>query len=56
MRKSKKVDNPNTNYESNERLLTNEVDTGEVDGEKKTDTRHEFTVANLIKHYAGNKS
>ena len=54
--KSQKVDNPNTNYESNEGLLTNEVDTDEVDGEKEADTRHELAVANLVKHNASNKS
>ena len=54
--KSQKVDNPNTSYESNEGLLTNEVDTGEVNGEKEADTRHELAVANLVKHYASNKS
>ena len=56
MGKAQKVDNPNTYYETNEGLLTNEVDTDKVDGEKETNTRHEFAVANLVKHYASNKS
>ena len=56
MGKSQKVDNPNTNYETNEGLLTNEVDTDEVDGEKEADTRHESTVANLVKQNTSNKS
>ena len=56
MGKSKKVDNPNTNNKSNEGLLTNEIYTNEVEGEKETDTCHKIAVANFVKYNASNKS
>ena len=56
MGKSQKVYNPNTNDKSNEGMLTNEVDTNKVEGEKETDTCHEIAVANFVKENASNKS
>ena len=37
-------------------MLTNEVDTNKVEGEKETDTCHEIAVANFVKENASNKS
>ena len=37
-------------------MLTNEVDTNKVEGEKETDTCHKIAVANFVNENTSNKS
>ena len=48
------VDQPDAEDEADEWLLGYEVDTGEVDGEEKTDDGHQHSELNTVQHEASN--
>ena len=52
MGKSEEVDQPTRHDEADERVLGYEVDTGEVDGEEKTDDWHHHSELNVVQQQA----